>query len=950
MSSVAILSAVVGILALPLLVTGFRQRSLVTMALRNVGRRRGEAALIVLGAVLGTAIITSSFIVGDILGGSIKDGARTQLGPVDITVSPADSADLAKVLAAIEEADFEAVDGLLTVQTATMAIQASGSGAVLPRALVMEVNQQEARAFGGDPYATGLTDLEASPGMEGIVLNDRSAGQLEVVPGDQVRLHAYGAEVPLVVTDVLPEVGLAGFAGAMVDPGFLDRLSATATSMAAPPRAQLLVSLTGGVFDTRQLSEKAVGDLRGAVDAIPGVEVAGVKANLLDQAERTEGTFTGLFGMIGAFSVLAGILLLINLFVMLAEERKSELGMLRAIGFTRQRLIQTFAMEGALYASMAAIVGALAGIGIGWLVAVASMTIFGLGDQGFALQIAVEPTSVLVGALTGLGISLLTIWLTSWRIARLNVIRAIRDLPDPISGNPSRRPLIIGAFGVLAGIVVSGAGYSGTNAIPFLIGVPAAAYSATPMLRRLVPERTARMLVGATVVGWGLAAFELFPNVMGAVELPVFVAQGVVLTAGAVTLAATLDGVWTTILKQLTSRGRGLAARLSLAYPLARRLRTSMLLSMFALVVFTMALISAITTSQRAQSQFFTDEVRGGYDVIVDSNPANPIDAASLEGRADVETVAGLARTFAYFESSYVEEPRAWAITGIDEDLMASQVPALSSRADTYPSDLDVYRAVVADPALAIVDENFLQDGAPSGDRMRPGDTFIVIEPSTGKPRQLIAAAITTSDWVFNGVMVSRQLTSDLFGPQDVAARHYLTVAAGHEPEMVVEELNAALLANGVDAATFTTIVDTNLEQQTSFYIVLQAFLGLGLLVGVAGLGVVMFRAVRERRREIGMLRAIGFRSSMVRATFLYEAGMIALQGTVIGVVLGLVTARQMMMSSEAFGDTQLVFTMPWLGVTIIALVPILASLAATVVPASRAAATHPAAAIRVAD
>jgi putative ABC transport system permease protein len=183
-----------------------------------------------------------------------------------------------------------------------------------------------------------------------------------------------------------------------------------------------------------------------------------------------------------------------------------------------------------------------------------------------------------------------------------------------------------------------------------------------------------------------------------------------------------------------------------------------------------------------------------------------------------------------------------------------------------------------------------------------------------------------------------------------VAARHYLTVAAGHEPEMVVEELNAALLANGVDAATFTTIVDTNLEQQTSFYIVLQAFLGLGLLVGVAGLGVVMFRAVRERRREIGMLRAIGFRSSMVRATFLYEAGMIALQGTVIGVVLGLVTARQMMMSSEAFGDTQLVFTMPWLGVTIIALVPILASLAATVVPASRAAATHPAAAIRVAD
>jgi putative ABC transport system permease protein len=289
-------------------------------------------------------------------------------------------------------------------------------------------------------------------------------------------------------------------------------------------------------------------------------------------------------------------------------------------------------------------------------------------------------------------------------------------------------------------------------------------------------------------------------------------------------------------------------------------------------------------------------------------------------------------------------------MTGIDEDLILRQVPALSSRGETYQSDADVYRAVVEDPTLAIISENLLQDGAPSGDRMSPGDSFSVIEPDTGRPRQLTAAAITTSDWVFNGVMVSRQLTGELFGPQDIAARHYLAVADGFDREVVTSELNLVLLPNGGDAATFTTLVDENLAQQTAFYTVLQAFLGLGLLVGVAGLGVVMFRAVRERRREIGMLRAIGFPSRIVRATFLFEAGVIALQGTAIGVGLGLVTARQMMSSSEAFGDTELLFTVPWFGLAVIALLPILASLAAAAVPASKAAATHPAVAIRMAD
>ena len=41
--------------------------------------------------------------------------------------------------------------------------------------------------------------------------------------------------------------------------------------------------------------------------------------------------------------------------------------------------------------------------------------------------------------------------------------------------------------------------------------------------------------------------------------------------------------------------------------------------------------------------------------------------------------------------------------------------------------------------------------------------------------------------------------------------------------------------------------------------------MGLGLVVGVAALGVISARAVVERKQQIGILRAIGFRRRMIR-------------------------------------------------------------------------------------
>jgi len=107
---------------------------------------------------------------------------------------------------------------------------------------------------------------------------------------------------------------------------------------------------------------------------------------------------------------------------------------------------------------------------------------------------------------------------------------------------------------------------------------------------------------------------------------------------------------------------------------------------------------------------------------------------------------------------------------------------------------------------------------------------------------------------------------------------------------------------------------------------------------------------VRERRREIGMLRAMGFASKVVRRAFLIEATFIAAQGIVIGGVLGLVTGYSVLSNSSTFGDKRLPFTVPWPLIGLLAVAALGASLLAVAAPARQASRIKPAVALRIAD
>ncbi|HEY6028913.1 MAG TPA: hypothetical protein VIU44_00020, partial [Gaiellaceae bacterium] len=147
------------VLSLPFLYILVRKPILRRLALRNASRRPREAALVVLGSLLGAAIVTGSFVVGDTIDGSIRQAARAHLGPIDELTVVQDTGQWSALAQRLRELPRRDVDGVLAFATLPASAVTSARGVVraAPAAQVIAVDFAAARTFGGEPDATGIS-------------------------------------------------------------------------------------------------------------------------------------------------------------------------------------------------------------------------------------------------------------------------------------------------------------------------------------------------------------------------------------------------------------------------------------------------------------------------------------------------------------------------------------------------------------------------------------------------------------------------------------------------------------------------------------------------------------------------------------------------------------------------------------------------------------------------
>ena len=139
---------------------------------------------------------------------------------------------------------------------------------------------------------------------------------------------------------------------------------------------------------------------------------------------------------------------------------------------------------------------------------------------------------------------------------------------------------------------------------------------------------------------------------------------------------------------------------------------------------------------------------------------------------------------------------------------------------------------------------------------------------------------------------------------------------------LIAKELEAEFFYHGMQPIVISEIVEMFTSSLNMFFNLFTAFLGAGLIIGVSALGIITLRSVHERRLEIGMMRAIGFKRRMVRRAFLLEATLIAVWGMLIGLLQGIYVGWYIW--DEGFRELDYVFSIAWVRIGTVLIIAII--------------------------
>ncbi|MGD9101847.1 MAG: FtsX-like permease family protein, partial [Anaerolineae bacterium] len=770
------------------------------------------------------------------------------------------------------------------------------------------------------------------------------------------------------------------------------------------------------------------------------LQVQKVKQMNLNMVELIGSAFTTIFIGFGSFSIAAALLLIFLIFVMLAAERKQEMGMARAVGTRRRHLVQMFVFEGTMYDLAAAAVGALLGVIVGLVTVAVLAEGFGgeeLAMAGFHLRYHVEPRSLIVAYCLGVLLTFVTVALSSWRVSRLNIVSAIRDLPPPPSPDDGLRALFArpwrvlgdalrlfvrlrlhrvlkrvfwdgpmsslsffwaligrGPLTALLGLLSLVFGLNRSNAFFFTMGVSLVLIGIGltarwfMRLRRVRPERRDRIAFSfagvSLLVYWSLPFDSLdfldLPDMSAGPEM--FVLSGIMMVAGAVWTIIYNSDLLLGLLTRLLSRFSNLlpVIRTAVAYPMSNKFRTGLTLAIFALTVFTLVFMSVFV---HIFNQTFgvenIEELTGGYDIEAEVSDVNPIpdlaaaialqeqEATSELQSADFEVIAGMSTR--YIDARQVNGKNEWGdytLRILDDAYLENVESDFILLADGYDSPREAWLALRDNPNLAIVDSFAVPSRGSfsyviGGPRFRIKGVYLedermdpipvqILDPETGREFDIHIIGVMDQGPLFRaGIFVSQQAWLDGTGQVAHPGTYSIKLADGVAVKETGQALESAFLEHGLEAYSILEEIQQERGMNDAMMGLIQGFMGLGLAVGSASLGIISTRAVVERRHQIGVLRAIGYRSWMIQGSFLLESSFVALLGIFIGLGLGLILSYNFYNAevSASVGDLELSFAVPWIRLGTIVTIAYVASLLTTFLPAWQAARVYPAEALR---
>ena len=339
---------------------------------------------------------------------------------------------------------------------------------------------------------------------------------------------------------------------------------------------------------------------------------------------------------------------------------------------------------------------------------------------------------------------------------------------------------------------------------------------------------------------------------------------------------------------------------------ITHKLRSS--LTILGIVIGITAVIALMSIGRGVEANIISQIESFGSDLII------VIPGATTEG--GVKTAAGSATTLT------MEDAEAIAVQG---PYVSSVAPSYSSQlqlivggenmraqvSGVTPEHMQVRNLEIAHGAFfteydyqrhakvavlgSSVKETLFGDADPIGQQMRMGSIVVRVigvleskEAMEGSPDEVIFIPLTALQQT-----VAQPRTAQ---GERVVSSIWLTASDEEQADYVVEEITSLLrsrhqlVANADDdfeIISLKEIAETVSEITGTLTIFLGAIAGISLLVGGVGVMNIMLVSVIERRREIGILKALGATERDIWLQFLTEAALLTLAGGIIGIALG---------------------------------------------------------------
>jgi putative ABC transport system permease protein len=845
------------------------------LAVKMTLARTGRLVLTSLAVILGTAFLSGTFVFRDTINQTFDRLFADVFRDVDAYVRSTTFLELdfgGEQRAATPVAVLDAVRNVEGVTSATGDIQAF------------------ARVIGKDGTPLG-SEGNGPPTFGGIASSDSAglwsitSGRLPVGPNEVILDKAtadngafvVGDSVRVVAVRGAREFTLVGIAsyGDISSPG-----GATFALFDQPTASEFL--LQPGFVDAILVEgDDSVGDdvLAKRIDAALPTELrletltgAEITAEVQGQIKDVLNIFSTFLIIFSYIALGIGSFVIYNVFSITAAQRQRENALLRAIGASRRQVSRALLIE----STAMGIVGSVIGFGIGILLsqmlnALLKATGFEVPTQG----LAISPNSFVNTLIAGVVVTISAAWFPARRAGRVPPLAALRDTALDTAGSISRR--------VVIGLVLVAAGGVGMFA----------AMNDAPV-----------QVLGLGVLGVFSGILVLGPAIARPVAL--FIGLPVAKLRGA----------------------SGVMARQNAARNPKRTSRTAapVLLGVALVTAFT-ALAASIRSEIR---DTFGNAFSGDIALTVDSQGFGGIPLTITDQIAELDGVAQA--TGVGFTSVRLIDPNEPAST---TQASAAQrgVFVQTINPETIGGLFDL--GVTQGDLGSLGADGIFVDAERAESKGWDIGTRLKIIRVDGVEVNAEVRGFVSGDTSFANYVASRDMFADAPSPI-FDAFVYIKVAPGAVFDDVRDRVAAISSDAGIGTLqTKDEFIDDQAAQINQVLALIYGLLGLSIIIAIVGIVITLLLSVFERRREIGLLRAVGMTKSQVRTTVRWESVITSLLGAVSGVVLGIVMGIVVVAALSDEGD--ITFRLPVNETLWIVVISFVLGVVAAVYPAWRA-------------